>query len=209
MQTKLLGVIAALALLATANSAAHASSIGLGDFGPTAVVTDLNNLGDVAGFTAPLTVGIYTFTTDDGAIRYANFGVNNSKALGDNTDLGFIKIAIAPGANVTQFGFLVGLAGPAQQNAETVSFFDTNSVLLGSINVSSAGGFTFVGFEDSGGSIGSALVTDTDLNSSVVTVDNLVVQQTPLPATLPLFATGLGAMGLLGWRRKRKATSSA
>ena len=27
---------------------------------------------------------------------------------------------------------------------------------------------------------------------------------TPLPATLPLFATGLGAMGLLGWRRKRK-----
>jgi hypothetical protein len=28
---------------------------------------------------------------------------------------------------------------------------------------------------------------------------------TPLPAALPLFATGLGAIGLLGWRRKRKA----
>jgi hypothetical protein len=27
----------------------------------------------------------------------------------------------------------------------------------------------------------------------------------PLPATLPLFATGLGGLGLLGWRRKRKA----
>ena len=27
----------------------------------------------------------------------------------------------------------------------------------------------------------------------------------PLPAALPLFASGLGAMGLLGWRRKRKA----
>lgn len=27
---------------------------------------------------------------------------------------------------------------------------------------------------------------------------------TPIPATLPLFATGLGAMGLFGWRRKRK-----
>jgi len=26
----------------------------------------------------------------------------------------------------------------------------------------------------------------------------------PLPAALPLFASGLGAMGLLGWRRKRK-----
>jgi hypothetical protein len=30
---------------------------------------------------------------------------------------------------------------------------------------------------------------------------------TPLPAALPLFAAGLGALGLLGWRRKRKATS--
>jgi hypothetical protein len=31
----------------------------------------------------------------------------------------------------------------------------------------------------------------------------------PLPATLPLFATGLGALGLLGWRRKRKAQAVA
>ena len=28
---------------------------------------------------------------------------------------------------------------------------------------------------------------------------------TPLPATLPLFAGGLVGLGLLGWRRKRKA----
>ena len=32
---------------------------------------------------------------------------------------------------------------------------------------------------------------------------------TPLPAALPLFATGLGAMGLFGWRRKRKAQAVA
>lgn len=30
----------------------------------------------------------------------------------------------------------------------------------------------------------------------------------PIPAALPLFATGLGMMGLLGWRRKRKATTA-
>jgi hypothetical protein len=33
------------------------------------------------------------------------------------------------------------------------------------------------------------------------------VTPVPLPAALPLFATGLGAMGLLGWRRKRKAAT--
>lgn len=34
------------------------------------------------------------------------------------------------------------------------------------------------------------------------------VSTTPLPAALPLFATGLGAMGLLGWRRKRENTAA-
>jgi hypothetical protein len=31
------------------------------------------------------------------------------------------------------------------------------------------------------------------------------LEPVPLPGALPLFATGLGALGLLGWRRKRKA----
>jgi hypothetical protein len=31
---------------------------------------------------------------------------------------------------------------------------------------------------------------------------------TPLPAALPLFASGLGAMGFFGWRRKRKAAAA-
>jgi hypothetical protein len=33
--------------------------------------------------------------------------------------------------------------------------------------------------------------------------------ETPLPAALPLFATGIGGLGLLGWRRKRKAQAVA
>jgi hypothetical protein len=32
---------------------------------------------------------------------------------------------------------------------------------------------------------------------------------TPLPAALPLFATGLGSIGLLGWRRNRKSAALA
>jgi hypothetical protein len=40
-------------------------------------------------------------------------------------------------------------------------------------------------------------------------VEQVSVSATPLPAALPLFATGLGALGLLGWRRKRKAAGKA
>ncbi len=35
----------------------------------------------------------------------------------------------------------------------------------------------------------------------------LTAGATPLPAALPLFATGLSALGLFGWRRKRKAAA--
>jgi hypothetical protein len=38
---------------------------------------------------------------------------------------------------------------------------------------------------------------------------SLVATVTPIPAALPLFATGLSALVLLGWRRKRTARSIA
>ena len=40
-------------------------------------------------------------------------------------------------------------------------------------------------------------------------IRDFLAAPTPLPAALPLFATGLGALGLLGWRRKRKAQAAA
>jgi hypothetical protein len=36
-------------------------------------------------------------------------------------------------------------------------------------------------------------------------VEYEILSATPLPAALPLFATGIAGLGLLGWRRKRKA----
>ena len=42
-------------------------------------------------------------------------------------------------------------------------------------------------------------------SSNVIATGTITV--TPLPAALPLFATGLGALGLIGWRRKKKAAA--
>jgi hypothetical protein len=41
-----------------------------------------------------------------------------------------------------------------------------------------------------------------------VTVELPIASSTPLPAALPLFAAGLGGLGLLGWRRKRQALAA-
>ena len=52
----------------------------------------------------------------------------------------------------------------------------------------------------------------TDPSGLNLSVDKTVIAgagATPLPPALPLFASGLGAMGLLGWRRKKKARALA
>ena len=140
-------------------------------------LTDFNDLGLPPSVTAPLKVGIYTITTDDGQIRYEPFGVANSYAIGDNTDLGFINIGIAPAANVTELSLLVGLSWTYAQ--ETVSFYDTNNVLLKSVSVQ-GNGYQFVSCADTNGYIGRVVVSDTDVNSTVVTVDNLQAQLAPV-----------------------------
>jgi hypothetical protein len=60
----------------------------------------------------------------------------------------------------------------------------------------------FYAFFDDGGA-----GPDKDFDDMVVRITDPPIA-TPLPATLPLFATGLGALGLLGWRRKRKRAVS-
>lgn len=59
------------------------------------------------------------------------------------------------------------------------------------------GFFYFTGGGESGG--------DTSGFYSISVISG--VAEVPLPTALPLFATGLGVLGLLGWRRKRKAAA--
>jgi len=55
---------------------------------------------------------------------------------------------------------------------------------------------------------GGSLAGDSPTLSSVQ-IATAAPAATPVPAALPLFASGLGALGLFGWRRKRKAALAA
>ena len=79
------------------------------------------------------------------------------------------------------------------QNSWNMEFFD--SALFPFLN--SAGGiytFELAAFD------GNTELARTSIDVNVAAV--------PLPAALPLFAGGLGLMGLLGWRRKQKAAAA-
>jgi hypothetical protein len=53
-----------------------------------------------------------------------------------------------------------------------------------------------------------ALLTSTSFPTDVFVPEAGTVTSTPLPAALPLFAGGLGALGVFGWCRKRKAAAA-
>jgi hypothetical protein len=83
-------------------------------------------------------------------------------------------------------------ASPFSDGSEAVTFddpitltlLDSNGDVIPNLFVESQNGFFF------------------DVTDGAAT---LGTSATPVPAALPLFATGLGGLGLLGWRRKRKA----
>lgn len=51
---------------------------------------------------------------------------------------------------------------------------------------------------------GNLYIVGEGAGGGVFRVASALVDPVPIPAALPLFAAGLGAMGFLGWRRKRK-----
>jgi hypothetical protein len=67
---------------------------------------------------------------------------------------------------------------------------------------------------DTTGTVPALAFANTDASSHIFALETsapfgIEVTATPLPAALPLFATGLGGLGLFGWRRKRKVQAVA
>jgi hypothetical protein len=86
----------------------------------------------------------------------------------------------------------------------------TGSITLNNYLSSSANTLAFFGISSTT-SFSSITINDPTngliLDNFTFTIEP-AASATPLPAALPLFATGLGALGLLGWRRKRKGASA-
>ncbi|MGZ3409398.1 MAG: choice-of-anchor J domain-containing protein [Xanthobacteraceae bacterium] len=77
------------------------------------------------------------------------------------------------------------------------------TVVLSGLPASATGHLAFRYFVDDAGLFGN--------NSDYIGLDTVSLDSaeiaTPLPGALPLFVTGLGGLGLLGWRRKRTVSA--
>jgi hypothetical protein len=101
-----------------------------------------------------------------------------------------------------------GLDFKLNSSSEVGYYYNGSTLVLDNI------GYTgFIGnFELTGISLASYYFGDSAPGGYIFDTNgglSITPAATPLPTTLPLLATGLGVLGLVGWRRKWKATLMA
>jgi hypothetical protein len=155
------------------------------------------------------------------AIGYAPDGAQVGYTTGGAGDAGSIAqdvTTIIPGATYT-FSIMVGnpIGGGLTQYRVVLGYNTTphdpsTNVLFADVLFSAPGDIPAAGaFQLVTLSAVAPLVATGDVtfafgtgNGSTGYWDVASLSSTPTPAALPLFASGLGALGLIGWRRKRK-----
>jgi hypothetical protein len=93
----------------------------------------------------------------------------------------------------------------------TAKFTGTNIASTGTIVGTTIPLYVEVTFDVTATGLDTLSFSSFDVPSALALDDVTVTSvpsATPLPAALPLFAGGLGALGLLGWRKKRKNASA-
>lgn len=196
---------------------------------PTGAINNVNNttLAVLAG--APLVPGDYaalsltsnkTLNLETGTYHFTSFSIGTGSTINLDVASGAINIFIDGVLSINSNTHLIpSIAGDAsdiywESNGDVT--IGTGTVIYGTIfasgvavlgqdqTLNSNSVFTGQYLATGGISTGTGTTFNLAVNNRFISTEN-VIGETPIPAALPLFATGLGMVGLLGWRRKRKA----
>ena len=196
-------------LLAAKYDTVYASSFG--------IVT----VGSTSGFTMRFTdaASVLAYMPTIGPFGPLNGNVLNpvttasgglgGEVLGLELNVDFTDAGALTGASGIHFGDLILAnltANLSVLNGLTVRQF------LGDVNTLLGGGSSIITIADLSSTVGDLNASFSDGQPSLFARDHLiapdVASATPLPATLPLFASGVGLLGYFGSRRKKKAAAS-
>jgi hypothetical protein len=186
--TQIVGLAATMGLAACLPETAHANLVTNGGF----------ETGDLDGWEV---TGNTSFTgVSDGVSHSGDFAA----VLGPVGSLGFLsqEIATIPGQAYAVSLWLQNFDGGT--NSFTASF--DNEVFVPQITDADAFDYTFY----SSNIIATAAFTNLIIGGyrndpSIWIVDDIDVSAVPLPAALPLLASGLLGLGAVGWRRRQIA----
>jgi hypothetical protein len=199
MKTKLLGLIACMALIGPAEASEITYNMNINDDGVVVIGT----------ITTDGTIGALS---DADIISYA-LTTQWTGPSPPATAQTSVACSSSCSTNVNITSSLPGATPELIASATQITFdFPGNQYDYLTIGNISSGNYIFLG--DAQG-YGGEFATEGVVGIYIAAypyinfdTDDLIataaVATTPLPGALPLFATGIGAMGMLGWRRKRK-----
>jgi probable HAF family extracellular repeat protein len=132
------------------------------------------------------------------AASTAGFGINNGGQI--------VGISTGGQSFLYSAGGFVPLSDPAASTTYTYGINNSGDI----VGETDLGPFLYTGgvydIFANGTNVEAFGINDAD--QVVGRLDDYNSPATPLPAALPLFATGLGVIGLFGWRRRRKAADT-
>jgi hypothetical protein len=171
-------------------------------------LTFIGNSGTSIVATGSTTAGVFELGFDDNLYKV-------NVATGALTVIGNTGLSIASPTGMSANG--PNLYINVQSNLYLMDTSTGLATLVGSTSPSQFGTMVYIdGVYYAGTAVGSplkvltfdpntaAVLTSVDSNSSIFW--GLAPVETPLPGALQLFATGLGALSLIGWRRKRETS---
>lgn len=193
----LLNATAITALLViVASGPASADTLDFTEAGGTGIVASPVNLSNATlSSSINMFIGAPSVYGETNALGIACGAAANNSCVADWTidflfdvmNLSLSSFGVAEGDNVTVFAYLNGvLQGFVGVTSQTV------------IDMSSFGVIDSLFFDDSS-------TVNLGIGFGDFSFEAAPVNEVPLPAALPLLAAGLGAMGFMGWRKKRKA----
>lgn len=181
---------------------AAAAMLTVSSFGALAAVATVADLGLNPNFTLPSPVNSTGAISEDYLFQIS--APASFSAIVSNTFFGDPASEIV-GLSLAIFSCTSCIVGPGSTGNPVAGLTLTTSTAPDIFHIASLSGLLQAGsyFLRVTGTGGSGAAYGGNVSTAAAAPG-----PTPIPSTLPLFATGIGAMGLLAWRRKRRVAAA-